>query len=210
MTRSELDPMLILCILNRQPKTQQRWCLVEVVFSSREITWRKHPQGFAGFSAIYGLLMLCFFRFFFFFSKVGLGKGYDKAEASSMGRRVYHLECSARMNYIAPPVFWTDQHYFTRWWFQLFWNFHPCLGKWSDLTSTFVWVGWFNHHHQHPPTIVHSQLKVYSRIPTKSASSSWSWWWRTIASWVGGANPNSVFYSGSLAAKDIRHLMLGS
>ena len=41
--------------------------------------------------------------FFCLFLKVGLGKGYDKA--GSMGRRLYHLECSARINLIAPHVF---------------------------------------------------------------------------------------------------------
>lgn len=56
------------------------------------------PTRVCGFFGHIWIANALFFSFFFFFSKVGLGKGYDKAEASSMGRRVYHLECSARMN----------------------------------------------------------------------------------------------------------------
>ena len=33
---------------------------------------------------------------------------------------------------------------FARRWFQIFFNFHPYLGKWSNLTHIFQ-VGWFNH-----------------------------------------------------------------
>ena len=47
-------------------KTQQRWCLVEVVFSSRGITWRKHPQGLAGFFGHIWIANALFFFVFFF------------------------------------------------------------------------------------------------------------------------------------------------
>ena len=32
----------------------------------------------------------------------------------------------------------------TGWWFQIFFIFHPYLGKWSNLTDIFQ-MGWFNH-----------------------------------------------------------------
>ena len=44
----------------------------------------------------------------------------------------------------------------TRWWFQIFVIFAPTCGKWSNLTSIFFEMGWFNHEvdSKSPPTYV--------------------------------------------------------
>lgn len=72
MTGSELDPMLmnlgIWKTVNRKHNKGDAW--LKLCFPQRGITGRKHPQGLAGFSAIYGLLMLISALFFLFFRRL--------------------------------------------------------------------------------------------------------------------------------------------
>ena len=53
----------------------------------------------------------------------------------------------------------STQNLMNTWWFQIFVDFHPYLRKWSNLTSMFFRMGWFNH--QLYSYIFSANLKVF-------------------------------------------------
>ena len=61
----------------------------------------------------------------------------------------------------------------TRWWFQIFFIFHPYLGKWSNLTSIFFQMGWFTNHQ-----LVKDAFSYPSSWVPKSPMSTPVLWWR--------------------------------